>query len=206
SPSNRSQYHPAICHMSGNEQSSDTKKSAVYFCRHAESRHNAFGDNSVDVDLSERGESQARALTGEFDLVLCSPMRRARRTLDLSGIRYQRLEIVPQMREWIFDLSDQMAGSRPNFGSRLSTSSGAVRWFESGSARCCQSMVLALKTRRRAASCWCRTPPSGESCSECAAATGRSATSPMPSSTRSTWTSARLPANIQIFKKLQALA
>ncbi|PAA47564.1 hypothetical protein BOX15_Mlig020676g4, partial [Macrostomum lignano] len=110
SPSNRSQYHPAICHMSGNEQSSDTKKSAVYFCRHAESRHNAFGDNSVDVDLSERGESQARALTGEFDLVLCSPMRRARRTLDLSGIRYQRLEIVPQMREWIFDLSDQMAG------------------------------------------------------------------------------------------------
>ena len=59
---------------------------------------------STDLPLLPAGREQARALArtldpGEFDRVLCSPLRRARETCELAGFG-ERMELVDQLREW----------------------------------------------------------------------------------------------------------
>jgi probable phosphoglycerate mutase len=59
---------------------------------------------TTDLPLLPAGEDQARAtgalLTGTtFDLVLCSPLQRARRTAELAGLG-DRIEIEPDLVEW----------------------------------------------------------------------------------------------------------
>ena len=73
--------------------------SRVVFIRHAESTFNAFRDASNNPGLSERGKSQASSLNGHFDIVLCSSLKRARETLERSGITYNKLIITPLLRE-----------------------------------------------------------------------------------------------------------
>ncbi len=89
----------------------------VYLLRHAESRHNVsvrtYSNSDfreVDVDLSAHGERQARNVTGEYDLVLCSPLKRTRRTLELSKIKYKELKIVPEARELVGSQCDCLEG------------------------------------------------------------------------------------------------
>ena len=55
--------------------------------RHAQSTHNASGDNSWNVGLTEEGRLQAREVSGEYDLVICSTLRRAQQTLEFSSIK-----------------------------------------------------------------------------------------------------------------------
>ena len=59
---------------------------------------------NTDLPLSEHGREMAsglaRTLAGqEFELVLCSPLRRARETCELAGYR-GAAEIVDDLREW----------------------------------------------------------------------------------------------------------
>ena len=63
----------------------DTKGAELYFTRHAESQGNV-GSNTIDSPLTPAGIEQAKLLSGHFDLVVVSPLRRAQETLHYSRI------------------------------------------------------------------------------------------------------------------------
>lgn len=78
----------------------------TYLIRHGttEWSRNGRHTGSTDLPLLPEGELQAREtgrhLTGhEFDLVLCSPLARARRTAELTGLG-DRMVITEDLREW----------------------------------------------------------------------------------------------------------
>lgn len=71
----------------------------ITFYRHAQSTFNAYGDTQPDVPLSETGFKQAQQLGGDYDLVVCSTLRRARQTLDHSRMRYGRVLFTELCRE-----------------------------------------------------------------------------------------------------------
>ena len=77
----------------------------VVLLRHGETEWSLSGQHTgrTDLDLTPRGEAQAKAagtMVGDagFDLVLTSPMRRARRTAELAGLT--PYEIDEDLREW----------------------------------------------------------------------------------------------------------
>lgn len=80
-------------------------ESDVYLVRHGETEWSLSGRHTgaTDLVLTGRGEEQARALQGRlagltFAHVLSSPLRRARRTCELSGFAQPVLE--PDLIEW----------------------------------------------------------------------------------------------------------
>jgi broad specificity phosphatase PhoE len=78
----------------------------VTFLRHCRSIFNELLYSDKDCDLSVRGVDQAKELEGEFDIVICSVMKRARRTLELSKIRAPVVEHTMLCREWCNDICD----------------------------------------------------------------------------------------------------
>ena len=78
----------------------------LYLIRHGETEWSLSGQHTgrTDVPLTERGERDAREL-GErlravrFNRVLTSPLQRARRTCDLSGLG-SNAEVEPDLAEW----------------------------------------------------------------------------------------------------------
>src|SRR3984957_8581990 len=77
----------------------------VVIVRHGatEWSENGRHTGSTDLPLLPAGREQERALVrtldpGEFDRVLCSPLRRARETCELAGFG-ERMELVDQLRE-----------------------------------------------------------------------------------------------------------
>jgi probable phosphoglycerate mutase len=78
----------------------------VYLARHGETAWSVSGQHTglTDLPLTERGEGRARLL-GErlaglsFDLVLSSPLARARRTCELAGFG-DCAEVEPRLAEW----------------------------------------------------------------------------------------------------------
>lgn len=70
----------------------------VYFLRHAQSRFN-IGYNEKNSDLSDLGVNQARSLTGMYDIVIVSSLKRAQKTLDLSSIDFHVRETTELCRE-----------------------------------------------------------------------------------------------------------
>jgi len=84
----------------------DTRPLAVVL-RHGETTWSANGRHTgrTDIDLTVRGEDEARALRARlagrsFALTLCSPMHRARRTAELAGLDGPTLTIEPDLMEW----------------------------------------------------------------------------------------------------------
>jgi broad specificity phosphatase PhoE len=73
----------------------------MYFCRHAESFGN-IGNLRVDSPLSDYGVEQAKLLSGFYDCIVISPMRRCLETLHYSNITYNKLYICEDFRERIF--------------------------------------------------------------------------------------------------------
>lgn len=83
----------------------------VTLLRHAETDFNTGADKtSRNVSINSVGEAQATALTGHFDIVLCSPMRRCKQTLTLSSITYDTLEECAACREHIVNACDLLEG------------------------------------------------------------------------------------------------
>jgi broad specificity phosphatase PhoE len=77
----------------------------VVLVRHGETAWSVSGQHTgrTDLDLTATGEAQAKAasaLLGDshFDLVMTSPMRRARRTAELAGLTPYELD--DDLREW----------------------------------------------------------------------------------------------------------
>lgn len=78
----------------------------VEFLRHAESIFNKYLISEKDCDLTDYGKQQAKDLSGDYDIVICSTMRRACQTLDHSNLNYGRLIFTDLCREKKSDICD----------------------------------------------------------------------------------------------------
>lgn len=72
----------------------------ITLIRHAQSKFNAHGDTTPNVGLTDEGKlASSQNLKGEYDLVICSTLRRARETLDHSNIKYKKVKFTELCRE-----------------------------------------------------------------------------------------------------------
>lgn len=78
----------------------------IYLIRHGDTEWSLSGKHTgvSDIPLTEHGREQARLLrqelvTRNFQLVLTSPLRRARETCELAGLG-ARAEVDPDLMEW----------------------------------------------------------------------------------------------------------
>jgi broad specificity phosphatase PhoE len=86
----------------------------VYFMRHAKSMANE-GTDMKDAPLSETGRIQASKLTGDYDIVIISNLRRTRETLEYSHITYESVIETPYTRELMNGgLANYLEGEDPN--------------------------------------------------------------------------------------------
>jgi probable phosphoglycerate mutase len=98
----------------------------IYLIRHGETEWSLSGKHTgvSDIPLTEHGRQQAKLLrqelvTTNFELVLTSPLRRARETCELAGFA-ARAEIDPDLMEWNYGdyeglTSDQIHAHRPGW-------------------------------------------------------------------------------------------
>ena len=77
----------------------------LYIVRHGETEWSKSGQHTsvTDLDLTEKGKAEAASLRGwlkpdRFDLVLCSPRRRAQETAQLAG--FENFEVDEDLAEW----------------------------------------------------------------------------------------------------------
>lgn len=82
-------------------------KKKLFFIRHGESYGN-IGQPVIDSPLTTTGIQQAKLLSGHFDCVIISPLKRAQETLEYSRITYDHLIINPNFRERIIGLTDKL--------------------------------------------------------------------------------------------------
>ena len=91
----------------------------VYLLRHAESDYNVDPINKdfIDCSLTLNGQQQAAALNlspHSFDLILCSPLRRCRQTIDHSSLfqssSHAKLETCLLLREQLKAKCDLLEG------------------------------------------------------------------------------------------------
>lgn len=87
----------------------------LWILRHGETEWSRSGQHTglTDIPLTERGEDQARAAAPKladvhFDLVLSSPLKRARTTAALAG--FEHPEIEPNAVEWNYGDYEGVAG------------------------------------------------------------------------------------------------
>ncbi len=78
----------------------------VHFLRHAESIFNRDLTSEKDCDITDKGKEQAAELIGEYDVVVCSIMKRTCQTLDNSKIKYGRIIFTDLCREKKQDICD----------------------------------------------------------------------------------------------------
>lgn len=90
----------------------------VFFLRHAKSVENEGQIFIVDAPLSSEGRAQASTITGQFDYVIASPMRRCLETLHYSSIRYGQISIDHNFRERVFVDSSRMMFEHGTLGTR----------------------------------------------------------------------------------------
>jgi probable phosphoglycerate mutase len=94
----------------------------VWLVRHGQTDWSASGRHTgrTDIELTPEGEQQAKALIPvlagvDFDLVLCSPLRRARRTAELAGL--DPVEVDDDLQEW--DYGDLEGLTTPEIQERI---------------------------------------------------------------------------------------
>jgi broad specificity phosphatase PhoE len=80
----------------------------VQFLRHAESIFNRDLTSEKDCELTEKGKEQASQIAHEYDIVICSTMKRACDTLGFSHITYGRLIFTDLCREKRQDICDYL--------------------------------------------------------------------------------------------------
>lgn len=77
----------------------------VYIVRHGQVPHNALGQyNNNDEDLTNLGVKQAEKLKKEiksikFDVIICSPLKRARHTANIININNQKIIYDERIKE-----------------------------------------------------------------------------------------------------------
>jgi broad specificity phosphatase PhoE len=83
----------------------------LWLLRHAESKAQTGEDATIDPDLTPRGEAQAARVANAladipFDRIMISPLRRARRTFELSGLPREKASLDSRLLEWTPDPTD----------------------------------------------------------------------------------------------------
>jgi broad specificity phosphatase PhoE len=73
----------------------------ITLIRHAESTYNSSGDRTRDCPLSGRGHRQAARISGNYDVIVCSSMKRSRQTLTSSKLAYREVIFTNLCREII---------------------------------------------------------------------------------------------------------
>lgn len=69
------------------------------FIRHAQSTYNASGDTSKNVPITAYGKQLSSQVKGNYDVVICSTLKRARETLSHSSITTQSVLYIDACRE-----------------------------------------------------------------------------------------------------------
>ena len=67
--------------------------------RHGQSTFNAWGSQERDCPLTETGAVSCKNISGAYDLVICSPLRRAQQTLVKSMLSYSEVLFTELCRE-----------------------------------------------------------------------------------------------------------
>lgn len=78
--------------------------------RHATSIYNQTKADIIDCELSQDGIKQASQLTGHYDLVITSPLKRSIQTLEYSQITYNERKVLDLIREYKTDKCDFLEG------------------------------------------------------------------------------------------------
>jgi broad specificity phosphatase PhoE len=78
----------------------------IYVLRHGQTDHNTTGHLEYDIGLNGAGLKQASKITGHYDVILCSTLRRAQQTLAHSQITYGRLQPSELCREMRVEITD----------------------------------------------------------------------------------------------------
>jgi len=87
------------------------------FVRHAQSTGNDKSNICIDPALTRKGILQASRIKGQYDLVLCSPLRRAIETFEYAKITSKNgVQLEPLAREKIFSITSFLFGEE--FGYR----------------------------------------------------------------------------------------
>ena len=73
----------------------------ITFLRHAQSLSNKYGTDTINPSLSTEGKLQAKTLTGHYDLVIISPLKRTMQTFNLSQIKANVVQYSSLVREHI---------------------------------------------------------------------------------------------------------
>ena len=80
----------------------------VDFLRHAQSVFNATLTSEKDCDLTQLGQEQAAAVTGDYDIVICSTMKRAVQTYQFSHLKSGKIIYTDLCREKRQDICDYL--------------------------------------------------------------------------------------------------
>lgn len=80
------------------------------FLRHAESIFNRDGTSEKNCSLSELGVQQASQVTGSYDVIICSILKRAKETLLHSQLSSKHLYFTDTCREVRRDICDYLEG------------------------------------------------------------------------------------------------
>lgn len=78
----------------------------VSFLRHAQSIFNRDLTSEKDCSLSEYGKQQAESIQGNYDVIICSTMKRAKETLQYSQLASKKLYFTEICREVRVDICD----------------------------------------------------------------------------------------------------
>jgi broad specificity phosphatase PhoE len=70
--------------------------------RHAESYAN-LGIIEIDSSITPNGKKMCKNMVGDYDLVICSVLKRTQQTLKESNIKYKTYLITPLCREFVED-------------------------------------------------------------------------------------------------------
>lgn len=103
----------------------------VHVARHAQSVYNRYRLKSFDSPLTTEGQRQAAALlSGHYDLVIVSTLRRARQTLDYSHVTYDRRILSHLCREQRNSIADFMMYEDTRYLESLDSVRTRTRKFE----------------------------------------------------------------------------
>jgi broad specificity phosphatase PhoE len=72
----------------------------ISIVRHMESEFNKTNIDNINCGITEKGKDDAKKLSGHYDLVLVSPLKRCQETLQYSNITYDQKIIVDLLREY----------------------------------------------------------------------------------------------------------
>jgi broad specificity phosphatase PhoE len=83
--------------------------------RHAESTYNKYRHLQINCDITEEAKIKCSYIEGEYDLIICSSLKRAINTLYYSNIKYKELIITDLCREFKISICDFLENEPINY-------------------------------------------------------------------------------------------